>query len=349
MRKLLLTASLIALFAGQVEAGVGTITVKDATGVTQTFALTTDASGHFVSDFVLCDQSAAAQCATITVGNAVKVDASATTQPISAVSLPLPAGAATLAKQPALGTAGLASVDVITIQGIASMTALKVDPSAVTSPISAASLPLPAGAATLAKQPALGTAGSASNDVITIQGIASMTPLKVDGSANTQPVSAASLPLPSNAASETGGNLASLGNTTQTIGSAVPSKAVALGVEGSGNLKNIIACDNYAKYDASTTGDTQIIAASGSTTIYVCGYNIHIGGTATNVKLTYGTGSNCGTGNTALTPAWQFIANAGKVVHSPFWAGLKTTGSQALCVNASAANAVQVEVYFTQF
>lgn len=48
---------------------------------------------------------------------------------------------------------------------------------------------LPTGAATSAKQPALGTAGTASADVITVQGIASMTALKVDGSAVTQPVS----------------------------------------------------------------------------------------------------------------------------------------------------------------
>jgi hypothetical protein len=48
---------------------------------------------------------------------------------------------------------------------------------------------LPTGASTSAKQPALGTAGSASADVITVQGIASMTALKVDGSAVTQPVS----------------------------------------------------------------------------------------------------------------------------------------------------------------
>lgn len=42
---------------------------------------------------------------------------------------------------------------------------------------------LPTGASTAAKQPALGTAGSASSDVITVQGIASMTPLIVgDGS-----------------------------------------------------------------------------------------------------------------------------------------------------------------------
>lgn len=55
----------------------------------------------------------------------------------------LPTGAATAAKQPALGTAGTASADVITVQGIASMTALAV---------SAASLPLPTGAATSAEQ-----------------------------------------------------------------------------------------------------------------------------------------------------------------------------------------------------
>ncbi len=58
--------------------------------------------------------------------------------------------------------------------------------------VSAASLPLPSGAATSAKQPALGTAGSPSTDVLTVQGAASMTALKVDGSGVTQPVSLAS-------------------------------------------------------------------------------------------------------------------------------------------------------------
>lgn len=47
---------------------------------------------------------------------------------------------------------------------------------------------LPSGASTAAKQPALGTAGTASADVISIQGIASMTAVKTDGSAVTQPV-----------------------------------------------------------------------------------------------------------------------------------------------------------------
>lgn len=189
------------------------------------------------------------------------------TVPVSATALPLPTGASTAAKQPALGTAGSASADVISVQGVASMTPIKTDGSGVTQPVSgtvtanagtnlntstlaletggnlaaskadldilagavtaskvqatiatalpagtnvighvivdtapttaitAASLPLPTGASTSAKQPALGTAGTASADVITVQGIASMTALKVDGSAVTQPVSIATAPV----------------------------------------------------------------------------------------------------------------------------------------------------------
>jgi len=48
---------------------------------------------------------------------------------------------------------------------------------------------LPTGAATAAKQPALGVAGTPSTDVLTVQGAVGMTVLKVDGSAVTQPIS----------------------------------------------------------------------------------------------------------------------------------------------------------------
>lgn len=72
----------------------------------------------------------------VTASSALKVDGSAVTQPISAASLPLPTGAATAAKQPALGAAGTPSADVITVQGVSSMTALKVDGSGVTQPVS---------------------------------------------------------------------------------------------------------------------------------------------------------------------------------------------------------------------
>lgn len=52
--------------------------------------------------------------------------------PVSASSLPLPTGAATAAKQPALGTAGTPSADVVSIQGVSGGTAV---------PVSLASVP----------------------------------------------------------------------------------------------------------------------------------------------------------------------------------------------------------------
>lgn len=90
-------------------------------------------------------------------------------------------------------------------------------------PVSAASLPLPSGAATAAKQPALGTAGTPSADVISVQGVTSMTALKVDGSGVTQPVSGtvtanAGTNLNTSAlALETGGNLATIKTNTDKI------------------------------------------------------------------------------------------------------------------------------------
>jgi len=94
--------------------------------------------GHLAgsTDTVSISDSTGANKATVSASGAVKVDNSGVTQPVSVASLPLPTGASTSAKQPALGTAGSASADVISVQGIASMTALKVDGSGVTQPVS---------------------------------------------------------------------------------------------------------------------------------------------------------------------------------------------------------------------
>lgn len=112
-------------------------------------------------------QSVDGSAVTQPVSGTVTANAGTGTFAVSAAALPLPTGAATSAKQPAIGTAGTPSVDVLTVQGATSMTALKVDGSAVTQPVSgtvtanagtgtfavsASALPLPAGAATSALQ-----------------------------------------------------------------------------------------------------------------------------------------------------------------------------------------------------
>ncbi len=124
----------------------------------------------------------------------------------------LPTGAATEAKQDAQTTllgaglpAALGANGGLQVEGVAGGEAVPVSGTffQVTQPVSAASLPLPAGAATSALQggglpAALGTGGG----------------LKVDGSGTALPVSAASLPLPAGAATSAlqgGGLPAALG------------------------------------------------------------------------------------------------------------------------------------------
>jgi hypothetical protein len=234
--------------------------------------------------------TAATDTVTIQGGNstAVKTDGSAVVQPISATALPLPTGAAvesgghlaaidattgttadasysgsgsgtviTLLKGVYAKLAGTlntrllsSATDSVTIQG-GNSTAVKTDGSAVTQPISASALPLPANAAiesgghlaaidtTQGATADVAYAGSgasttiaglkgiyaaikgtlsiraltAATDTVTIQG-GNSTAVKTDGSATTQPISASALPLPSNAASETGGNLAAISTAT---------------------------------------------------------------------------------------------------------------------------------------
>lgn len=122
---------------------------------------------------------------------------------IGSVTLPLPTGAATSAKQDSIITALGSPFQAGASIGNTSFGISGTLPAFASTPT--VNLGTLNGAATAAKQPALGTAGTASSDVITVQGIASMTALKVDlsgtaanstaikvdGSAVTQPVSIA--------------------------------------------------------------------------------------------------------------------------------------------------------------
>lgn len=124
---------------------------------------------------------------------------------------------------------------------------------------------LPTGASTSAKQPALGTAGTASSDVITVQGITGMTPLKVDASATTQPVSGtvtanAGTNLNTSAlALETGGNLAAIKTDTDTLAGAVTASVVQ------SNIKQINGVAPSMGNGTSGTGVQRVTLASDST------------------------------------------------------------------------------------
>src|ERR1017187_2702704 len=78
---IILSASLILWGVATGIAGSGTITVKDSTGATQTYAVVTDGSGHYIAVQVLCDYSAGANCATVNASHQLGIAG-----PVTAIS-----------------------------------------------------------------------------------------------------------------------------------------------------------------------------------------------------------------------------------------------------------------------
>lgn len=149
-------------------------------------------------------------------------------------------------------------------------------------------------------------------------------------------------------------------NVDGVTGSAAPANAWNTGFltgdgASAGHLKTPITCDNHA-FDRSTTADVQLVALQSGQIIYVCSYVITgESTTSSDVSLEYGTGSNCGTGTTGITPPRTIGSGTsggqlpGFSILSPIWNGLKTIASNELCVHRSAAQSSEIEVWFTQF
>jgi hypothetical protein len=125
------------------------------------------------ADGTATDVSAAAPLPVVQTGTPALPTGAATEASIAAASAKLPA---------ALGQATMAASLSVTVAS--NQTAV---------PVSAASLPLPSGAATAARQAIPGTAGTPSSEVLSVQGVSGGTAL---------PMSAAALPLPSGASTE---------------------------------------------------------------------------------------------------------------------------------------------------
>lgn len=188
----------------------------------------------------------------VSAGGVVSVDGSAVTQPVSAASLPLPTGASTSALQ-TTGNTSLSSIDTKTPALVSGR--VPVDGSGVTQPVSGtvavSNFPAtqPVSGTVTANQggapwtvTGTGTAGTAATGVLTVQGIAAMTALKVDGSAVTQPVSGTV------SAAQSGTWTVQPGNTANTTAWKVDGSAVTQPV--SGTVTSNIGTTNGLALDA---------------------------------------------------------------------------------------------------
>jgi hypothetical protein len=155
-------------------------------------------------------------------------------------------------------------------------------------------------------------------------------------------------------------NLKQVGGTTTLTGGVAGSQGIgglaAIGAATSGNplpeglrdnAGNMIVptyCDLHTFVNLSGSGNTTLIAASGSKSIYICAWGFSAA-QAEDVKLTYGTAANCGSGTTDLTALFKLVQAA---IFDPPNALLSAPASQAVCVNQSLAIATGVDVWYAQ-
>lgn len=127
-------------------------------------------------------------------------------------------------------------------------------------------------------------------------------------------------------------SLASKTGTGKVIGRLYGWRMRAGQVPGASPTTTILGspCTGQAIISASTTGNTEIIAASPGTTIRVCNIS-WASASPIDVKLVQGTGLNCVTGPADVTGLYKNVA----AFAQDFWGSMVLAPDQALCLNIS--------------
>lgn len=102
-----------------------------------------------------------------------------------------------------------------------------------------------------------------------------------------------------------------------------------------------------AAINTASSGNVEVVALSGSTLVYVCGFSL-IADAAVDVQFIYGTGTACATGETDLTGIWGLGANGGIAVPNAGAVQFKAPAGNALCIENSGAVQVSGHVTYVQ-
>ena len=227
-------------------------------------------------------------------------------------------------------------------------TAIKVDPSAVTSPVS--------GTVT-ANQ---GTANATPwNDNVAQLGGNAIKTNSGNGSAGSANVYIATdQPSLTNAQpgnfTQIGGNSVSTGNGvsgtgTQRVNIASDNSALPIGASSSGATAAAVICDSHVFKHITTATDTLAVQGVTAKTIKVCGVKAQFAGTATYfLENTASTNANCGSTLTQITGVITGAANVSDGFYSAIWGGLANTNGNGLCINSTGTGGVDIDIWYTQ-
>jgi hypothetical protein len=249
------------------------------------------------------------------------------------------------------GTAGTPGTAVLTVQGISGGTAQPMScATAATCPVNASQVGGPwTQNITQWNSVALGSPSNygTSPGAVTVPGVNAFV-------TNTVAVSAASLPLPSNAAIETGGNLATLAGGVSS--SKYQENLAQIG--GTGVVANPCQTAIPTFGSNSITSSTQIISGTSAKHTYICSWN-DMSASAENYAVVEGTGSVCATstatvaglsGGTTAAGGWNVAANGGRTFGNGGYAIAEAANATAdnVCVLLSGSTQVNIGYSYVQ-
>jgi hypothetical protein len=106
-------------------------------------------------------------------------------------------------------------------------------------------------------------------------------------------------------------------------------------------------CEQQVVINTAAAGPTQLVAASGGSSVRICSINVS-SGTAEAIDFQQGTGTNCGTGNSQLTGLTHLAANGPWIQNFP-GGGLIALPGNAVCIHLSAANQTDGTITLSKF
>lgn len=157
-------------------------------------------------------------------------------------------------------------------------------------------------------------------------------------------VNAAGQLIDANGAVANGDGVSNTNQTEQGTGGATLYYRVLPYSFGGATWDRSFVCPSSAAFNVTTSGDHQVIAASGATKIYVCDVSFSADAPS-DFKLDTGTGADCVAGTAAITGLYKQTVT----FEVPFFGQLRSAASQALCVNFGSSVNVGGTITYVQF
>lgn len=129
---------------------------------------------------------------------------------------------------------------------------------------------------------------------------------------------------------------------------------ILLGLTGAASAQAVavggpsIACNQSFQVSQAAVALTKIVSSVANKQIAICGWSFNAGAAAATAQLQFGSGTNCGTGTTSLTPAISLGIN-GIWVDRQAVAWTSLARGIDLCLVTTGTGPAQVTVYYGIF